>query len=283
MVADGARRAATARPLYCRSVANVYFELTEAFNAHGPTVVLASGQAVVFYRIAIMSKDGDWVLRESPEACDRVLAVLESRGARYRPSAPLDVRWLSGGWSSHFEFLDTARRRVRCDFFTRPPRVTAAAREAFFRDPARGRLAAVDVTSLILMKQTQRAKDYVVIAPLAALLPPDREIELTTDADRVLELAAHVGVRSSRPAVVAARARDRRATVVALAEEADALQQRDRARVAVYEAAAVAYLAECRRQQLHDGPLREAHARMCDAAERLLPFRPPEIIDADAE
>ena len=39
-------------------MANVYFELTEAFNADGPTVALASGQAVVFYRVAIMSKDG---------------------------------------------------------------------------------------------------------------------------------------------------------------------------------------------------------------------------------
>jgi hypothetical protein len=49
-------------------LANVYFELTEAFNEAEPTAALASGQAVVFYRIAIMSKDGDWVIRESPDA-----------------------------------------------------------------------------------------------------------------------------------------------------------------------------------------------------------------------
>ena len=76
------------------AVHNIYFELTEAFNAHGPTVALASGQAVVFYRIAIMSKDGDWVIRETPQACERVLAELERRSAYYRPGAPLDVRWL---------------------------------------------------------------------------------------------------------------------------------------------------------------------------------------------
>ena len=46
------------RTVYCEALQNIYFELTEAFNAHGPTVALASGQAVVFYRIAIMSKDG---------------------------------------------------------------------------------------------------------------------------------------------------------------------------------------------------------------------------------
>jgi hypothetical protein len=59
-----------------------------------------------------MSKDGDWILRETPEACRKALAVLERHGARYRPSAPLDVRWLAGGWSSHFEFTDPDRRRA---------------------------------------------------------------------------------------------------------------------------------------------------------------------------
>lgn len=43
---------------------NVYFELTRAFNAAGPIAALASGQAVVYYRIAIMSKDGDRVIRD---------------------------------------------------------------------------------------------------------------------------------------------------------------------------------------------------------------------------
>src|SRR5262245_1553953 len=104
-------------------VENVYFGMTEELNRKGRIAVLGSGQAVVWHRLAIMSKDGDWILRESEAACERVLEVLESRSARYRPGAPLDVRWLSGGWSSHFEFEDQRGRRVRCDFFTRPPRL----------------------------------------------------------------------------------------------------------------------------------------------------------------
>ena len=40
-------------------VPNIYFELTAAFNATQPVVALASGQAVVYYRVAIMSKEGD--------------------------------------------------------------------------------------------------------------------------------------------------------------------------------------------------------------------------------
>lgn len=169
---------------------NIYFALTEAFNREAPTVALASGQAVVFYRIAIMSKDGDWVIRETPDACERVLSELEVRGARYRAGAPLDVRWLAGGWSSHFEFFDDRRRRIRCDFVSRPPRVPDASLAALFDTTGRNRLVAVDPESLILMKQTQRAKDYAVIAELAALLSPAREIELTTDPDRILALAA---------------------------------------------------------------------------------------------
>ena len=264
-------------------MANVYFELTEAFNAERPTAALASGQAVVFYRIAIMSKDGDWVIREAADACDRVLTVLESHGARYRPSAPLDLRWLAGGWSSHFEFFDERHRRVRCDFVSRPPRVPATALDALFARASSSQLLTVDVESLILMKRTQRAKDYAVIGPLAALLPPEREIELTTDPDRILELAPRAGLVSTRPAVTAALDAGRREVVIALAEEADDFQQRDRRRVKTYEQAAARYLAECRLKRLADLPIREAHARMSEAAEDLLPKRPLEPTDADAE
>jgi len=35
-------------------VGNVYFELTREFNREGPSAALASGQAVVYYHIAIM-------------------------------------------------------------------------------------------------------------------------------------------------------------------------------------------------------------------------------------
>lgn len=264
-------------------VTNVYFQLTEAFNASGPTVALASGQAVVFYRVAIMSKDGDWVVRETEGACARVLAVLESRGARYRPSAPLAVPWLSGGWSSHFEFFDEKGRRVRCDFVSRPPRVSAASIRACFERPEPTPMRTVDVESLIHMKRTQRAKDYVVIGPLATLLPPEREIALTTDPDRILALAPAYSLNVERAAVRAATSGDRRAVVLALAVEADDLQQRDRRRVEKYAAAAERYLAECRALRVGELPLRDAHARMCAAAERCLPVQVIGDHDADAE
>ena len=187
---------------------------------------------MVYYRLAIMSKDGDWIVRETEDACRRIRGVLAERGARYRPGAPLDPRWLAGGWSSHFELTDTAGRRVRCDFFSRPPRVSRRWLEELFSDPEPRDLDVVDVASLIRMKQTQRAKDYPVIGELARLLPPEQELELTTDPDRILELAPRFGAASERPAVRAAFSDGPRLAVVqALAVEIDRLQQQDRRRV----------------------------------------------------
>ena len=101
---------------------SIYLELTHQFNRGRFRAILSSGQAVVFHRLAVMSKDGDWIIREDCEALDHILSVLEERGARYRFGAPLDSRWLAGGWSSHLEF-SYAGVRVRTDFVSRPPRI----------------------------------------------------------------------------------------------------------------------------------------------------------------
>ncbi len=257
---------------------NVYFELTREFNQLGPAAALSSGQAVVYYRLAIMSKDGDWIVRETPEACAHLRSVLSGHGARHRPSAPLDVRWLRGGWSSHFEYFDAAERRIRCDFVSRPPRVSSDALTALFRGPAADLgFPIVDRETLIRLKQTGRAKDYAVIGELARQLPPDQEIDWTTDVDRLVELAAVVDRTSARPSVQAARQGAARAVVVAaLALEIDELQQADRRRLVQYQQAAEAYLNEFRRTALDTLPLDEAHERACRLAETLLPQQPIE-------
>jgi hypothetical protein len=250
---------------------NVYFELTREFNTRGPIVALASGQAVVHYRIAIMSRDGDWIVRETPEACARILDVLASRGAWYRPGAPLDVRWLVGGWSSHFEFTDEKSRRVRCDFFSRPPRIAPGSLEALFAH-ARDPFVVIDLESLIRMKQTQRAKDYAVIGELAARLPPEKEIRLTTDPDRLMRLAPDYGQGLSRPAIVAASSGNRDDVVVALAREQDRRQIADRVRLEAYARAAQPYLAAFSRLPEEERRLPSAHERVCQLADASLPI-----------
>jgi hypothetical protein len=263
---------------------NVYFDLTREFNADGPIAALASGQAVVYYRIAIMSKDGDWVIRETPAACARILDVLTAAGASYRTGAPLDLRWLAAGWSSHFEFFDEKGRRIRCDFFSRPPRVDPGGVDRLFRD-ATDPLLAVDLASLILMKRTQRAKDYAVIGELARRLPAAEEVELTTDPDRLLQLGPGHGGASARPAAKAALAGDRDAVVVALAREQDAHQRADRARLDAYAAAAAPYTAAFVKLAGADRRLPDAHGRVVSLADHLLPTRVAALEDdgADAE
>ena len=259
---------------------NIYFQLTADFNAAGTIAVLASGQAVVWYRLAMMSKDGDWILQETGDACRRVLEVLAARGARYRPGAPLDPRWLAGGWSSHFELRDDRGRRVRCDFFSRPPRIPLNLLPSLFAEQGPERdddaFPVVDLEPLILMKQTQRAKDYPVIAELARLLPPEREVELTFDPDRIIELAAEHGRGSERPAVRAAiEGRGRLAVVLALAEEIDRLQELDRVRVERFEQASTSYRRALRRLDRDDLTLPGGHARLVEIAESLLPASLP--------
>lgn len=102
---------------------NVYTDLTAQYNAKGLRAILSSGQAVVLHRLAIMSKDGDWIVKEEDEALNHILGVLDRNGARYRFGAPLDKRWLCGGWSSHFEFHRDLLR-IRTDFVSRPPRIS---------------------------------------------------------------------------------------------------------------------------------------------------------------
>ncbi|HEY6322442.1 MAG TPA: hypothetical protein VJA16_12875 [Thermoanaerobaculia bacterium] len=253
---------------------NLYFELTRELNAEGPIAALASGQAVVFYRLAMMSKDGDWILMETPAACRRALDVLTRRGARYRPGAPLEVRWLAAGWSSHFEFFDPKGRRIRCDFLTRPPRVPVEELPTLFTAATAPTLV-VPIEPLIRMKQTQRAKDYPVIGELARLLPPEREIELTTDPDRILALAPHHGGGSLRRAVRAAReGRSRDEVVVELAREADRMQAGDRARLERFRAAAEPFQREFQASGIADLELPEAHQRAVDLALRTLPLDP---------
>ncbi len=102
---------------------NIYLDLSSEFNDKGLRAISSEGIAVVVHGLAFASKDGDWIVRETQPDLNHILQVLESHGAFYRLGAPLDVRWMSGGWSAHFEFA-LSNARIRCDFVTRPPRLS---------------------------------------------------------------------------------------------------------------------------------------------------------------
>ncbi len=158
--------------------------------------------------------------------------------------------------------------------------------ERLFSGGEPGQLLVVDIESLIQMKHTQRAKDYPAVAELARLLSKERELELTTDVDRIITLASRVGTRPEREAVQAALSgKSREDVVIALAREVDQLQQADRKRLRNYQRAARTYFEKFRESKLAELPLPEAHAKCCDLAHAHLPQRIDvvESDDADAQ
>jgi len=170
---------------------NIYLALTAELNRGRVRAILSSGQAVVMHRLAMMSKDGDWILREDEECLKHVLAVLDARGARYRLGAPVDIRWMAAGWSAHFEFR-TEVLRVRTDFITRPPRVSPDELAALWSraESASEPIPFVDVETLAQLKKTNREKDYAVIGELARLIEdPVGQMLLSRSARDLVALA----------------------------------------------------------------------------------------------
>lgn len=169
---------------------NIYLTLTRTFNDGRLRAVVSSGQAVVLHRLAIMSKDGDWIIREDEETTTHILQILSRHGARYRFGAPLDVRWLAQGWSAHFEFRHN-QIRVRTDFVTRPPRLSRQNLARLWTEHQGNDLPFLGAADLIEIKKTNREKDYAVIGELARLLTDPAECLLySRSAGDLVEIAA---------------------------------------------------------------------------------------------
>jgi hypothetical protein len=261
---------------------SVYLSLTRAFNEGALRAILSSGQAVVVHRLALMSKDGDWILRERPEALRHVLEVLEKRGARYRFGAPLDVRWMEGGWSSHLEF-SADRLRVRTDFVTRPPRLSSSDLSALWREIEGADLPVVDPRRLAELKKTNREKDYAVIGELARLLADPRDRLMLSRSARDLvtlgrdhpDLVSELLPRRPLLGLLDAPIADLEA---ALDAERRALIHANEERLLAYMDAAAGWRSlwpELDRRT-EGMPLRKAHEIIADSAAGTLPFRPLE-------
>jgi len=258
---------------------NVYLDLTRDYNIGGLRAVLSSGQAVVLHRLAIMSKDGDWILRETPEALDHVRGVLATHSARYRFGAPLDARWMEGGWSSHLEFQEGALR-VRTDFVTRPARITAEDLADLWSEQVGSPLPFVDVRRLVEIKKTNREKDYVIIGELARLIVSPREQLLVSRSARDLIRISedHLDLTrelvAERPALSAV-ASGIEALEVALDAERRQLIRINEQRLAAYAASAEEWSLRWPqvRREMAGMQLAEAHAFMVDRALGVLPFR----------
>jgi hypothetical protein len=259
---------------------NPYLALTDEFNRGALRALLSSGQAVVVHRLAVMSKDGDWILREESSALEHVLGVLAGHGARYRFGAPLDARWLRGGWSAHLEFPQ-AGLRIRTDFVTRPPRITDAELQQMWAAAERTANAVVDLVPLAAIKLTNREKDYAVVGELArAMRDPRDQFRFSRSAIDLLELARRhpdlaAAAIAGRPAL-ASLAAGRDALEAALDHERRILMRANEERLARYQVAAKAWATAWPAVQraIAGRDLRAAHAELVQRASNVLPFQP---------
>lgn len=261
---------------------NIYLDLTHHFNVGRLRAIVSSGQAVVLHRLAIMSKDGDWIIREDAEAVGHILHVLADYGARYRLGAPLDPAWLAGGWSSHFEF-SLGELRVRTDFVSRPPRLSDARLQALWDEQADRDPPVVGPRDLVALKQTNREKDYAVIGELARLLTdPGEQLLCSRSARDILALAAQFpelvpDLTAQRPLLGTVR-EGRERVEESLDAERRALMRENEVRLDRYATAAAAWvkLWPTVQQETAGLPLLQAHAVILERATGVLPFELPD-------
>jgi hypothetical protein len=256
--------------------ANPYFAFTDACNARQPVVILASGQACVWFRLALASKDGDWIAREDADALAAIRAELGRRQARYRLGAPLDVRWLAAGWSAHFESVDEDGMRHRFDFVSRPPRLPADRLAELWASVAAGATAVVTRQDLIQLKRTMRLKDYAFIGALATQLPdPADQVRWTLDPEHLAALLAdHPGLAERlhelRPGCAGIPPTPAH-LAIAIDAEIRADRHVDERRIQAYSAAMQPWTERFRTLGLDELPLAASHLRCCEAAHDCLP------------
>ena len=262
---------------------NIYLELTEKFNTGRLRAIICSGQAVVLHRLAIMSKDGDWILREDDEALAHILNILAVYGAMYRFGAPLDRRWMSGGWSAHFEFPGD-KMRVRTDFFTRPPRISPVELEAIWEEQKDRDPPYIDVVNLADMKKTNRERDYTVIGELARRMDRVQDQVLYSRSARDL-----ISLAEKYPGIV--KKLEKKRLVLRVISEGrerleEALDKERRKLIHANEARLAGYGRAMERwstiwseleSRMRACPLAEAHKLMVESAEGVLPFDPESI------
>ena len=268
---------------------NIYLDLTNEFNDGDLRAILSSGQAVVLHRLALSSKDGDWIVREAPDDLNHILEILQRHGARYRLGAPLDVRWMSGAWSAHFEFASN-NTRVRCDFVTRPPRLCAEDLQLLWDEQERGEngnfpVPTIDGRRLSELKKTDRERDYPFIGELARRMPLQDQLLLSRSALDLLELvksypeevAASV---SKRPllGLLLEPTCTRRTIQLALSEEQIDMMEKNEVRLAAFGRAARKWQALWPKLQKEARglPLLQAHQLLIQRAVDVLPENPHE-------
>ena len=261
-----------------------YAGLEAAFNQHQIDAILTSGQACIRYHLYRYSKDSDWVVKEA--GAGALLTLLTSTAGpsgtlpQYTKKfgAPLDERWLCGGWSSHLFYPepDGSPPSVRVDLFARPPRVANARRDAVTGVMAKGPLAC--------MKKTQREKDWPYVHELGRLMLGEGDMEALLHIQDATELSlaiAELGepeaaILEKRPLLMKVGKISPADLDNLISVERRFWQTADKIRLRLYAEAWAKYgsALESLSPTVFTKPLPDQHNHLVELASSLLPFTP---------
>jgi len=255
-----------------------YEEVGNALLAKGLTPLATGGIACVAYKLAQKTKDCDIII--PVDQAHRVLEHIATTTFHGAPphyalnyGAPLDSRWLAGGWSSHTFFGDAENTEARLDIFGLPPRVKNPR-----PDEKRFYLSRDGVAA---MKKTQRDKDWPFVSILGMKMlvqdNPRGFLHLFDEQELLKEMKIRTPsaeLIAERPVLELARIKSPN-LLKYLKAERDFWQTLDRLRLDTYKAAWVPYRKAVEAlPELRHAPLLTQHAQLVALAQTLLPKAP---------
>ena len=255
-----------------------YEGLVTEVRARGGMCAITSGMACVQYGVAQSTKDCDVLC--SVESLTILLDIIRESnfhgavgGYRGHLTPPLDRRWLSGGWTAHFEWR-VADAKPHLDVFGVAPRGSTD-----WTKGVSGLLAGMHTVAE--MKRTDRGKDWPFANALGSRLLETGDLngwlhifEIETLASLLETVPLPDDIVARRPALKLLRDGDPRLKQ-AVFGEMTFWQELDRHRIRLHEGFIKKYMLAVKRDpDAGDPDLRAQHAIRVRHAETLLPHCP---------
>jgi hypothetical protein len=255
-----------------------YEGLVTRARSRGIACAITSGMACVAFGVSEATKDCDLLC--APDSASELLdllggAALGGHLPSYRGnlSAPLEARWLRGGWTSHFAW-SPAGSGAYLDIFGVAPRSSSpweTETQGFYASPH----------TVAEMKRTNRDKDWPFVTALGArMIERGDERGWLHIYDENLLRAFGDATRPTadffkrRPVLQLAANHDPNLRP-ALRAEIEYWHELDRSRMSIYESAVRRYMVEVRKSRLPPGAaLPDQHSLRLRCAEKHLPINP---------
>jgi hypothetical protein len=261
-----------------RELEQFYEGLVGQLRERGVVCAITSGMACVHYGVAETTKDCDLLCHSSSfSTVLELLSEVEVKGKRcaYRGnlSPPLDARWHSGGWTSHF-YWDSEPDPAKLDIFGHALRESKPWPKDVF-----GLYAGPHTVAQ--MKRTNRDKDWPFITSLGVrMIEADDErgwlhiFEMETLFQSLDRHKCPPDVIALRPALRLAQNRDRQ-TAGALSAERKLWEELDRSRIHILERHLRPYVSAVRKARAGKNlSLGDEHTLRVECASRHLPHNP---------